>query len=275
VHSHAPKAHLVSHAISKPDHGNHGNHRGNQHAAQHAARQTAQHAPAPRTASSPAQLLLAAAPTTSDSPKHSHAKPSTSPKALARADRQAAKAAQRGADKATKAAEKHVDRVIKQAEHAAKKAAHRAAKTVHQVTTPTTDPGRKPTPHRPPAAGHRTGPSHGSTPVGTTVGIGGAAQIADPVGSGPGGTSPGNNGAPPNRPAQRPSGGTKHHRPGGANRHPSSAPSRTPSTTHVLARNDVPLESTGAMVLLGGLAIVVLLVMSYAYWSGRRAPGSV
>jgi uncharacterized iron-regulated membrane protein len=40
-------------------------------------------------------------------------------------------------------------------------------------------------------------------------------------------------------------------------------------------RNNVALQSTGVLAALGGLGAVVVAVMGYVFWSGRRHNGGL
>jgi hypothetical protein len=52
---------------------------------------------------------------------------------------------------------------------------------------------------------------------------------------------------------------------------PSPSPSSHPKVVPPLAdRNTLSLQSPGPLALLGGLAFVVIAVMGYVAWTGRR-----
>ena len=84
------------------------------------------------------------------------------------------------------------------------------------------------------------------------------------------------------QPFDRPTHQASHrtrHRPGspsGRRHEPSASRSPAPSTKvlpPLADRNNLSLQSPGALAMLAGLAVVVLAVMSYVAWTGRRRHG--
>ncbi|MGH8862847.1 MAG: hypothetical protein ACRDVG_16705 [Jatrophihabitantaceae bacterium] len=170
---------------------------------------------------------------------------------------------------------------IKELARLARKAGHDAAKAVEKVaknpqpvpvpvpgagngaagngpTTRTPPPGTKPVTTSPARTGPRSPPAFTIAPV-TAVTTGGFQLFPNP-----------GVGRAPAQPATHPQPGAAPRPAGGSSSRGRGTTAQPQVELPLGARNDVALQSSEALALLGGLAIVIAGVMGYVVWSGRR-----